>query len=83
MVMKKIFKKKHVAWNKISNEIGAEYKKGSFFKSDVLELNHRESIITLDYYTVSKKIKKHILLRLNEAIGINLKKCIAGVLISN
>ena len=51
--MKKIFKKKHVAWNKISNEIGAEYKKGSFFKSDVLELNHRESIITLDYYTVS------------------------------
>ena len=53
MVMKKIFKKKHVAWNKISNEIGAEYKKGSFFKSDVLELNHRESIITLDYYTVS------------------------------
>ena len=51
--MKKIFKKKHVAWNKISNEIGAEYKKGSFFKSDVLEFNHRESIITLDYYTVS------------------------------
>ncbi len=53
MVMKNIFKKKHVAWNKISNEIGAEYKKGSFFKSDVLEFNHRESIITLDYYTVS------------------------------
>ena len=51
--MKKIFKKKHVAWNKISNERGAEYKKGSFFKSDVLEFNHRESIITLDYYTVS------------------------------
>ena len=51
--MKKIFKKKHVAWNKISNEIGAEYKKGSFFKSDVLEFNHKESIITLDYYTVS------------------------------
>tara|TARA_Y100000768_G_C23946687_1_gene667971 strand:+ start:1033 stop:1620 length:588 start_codon:yes stop_codon:yes gene_type:complete len=51
--MKNIFKKKHVAWNKISNEIGAEYKKGSFFKSDVLEFNHRESIITLDYYTVS------------------------------
>lgn len=51
--MKNFFKKKHVAWNKISSEIGAEYKKGSFFKSDVLEYKHKESIITLDYYTVS------------------------------
>ena len=51
--MKKFFKREHEAWNKISNEIGAEYKKGSFFKSSVLELNYKEWIITLDYYTVS------------------------------
>ena len=57
--MSKIFLKKRyffndVAWNKISKEIGAEYNFiCSFFKSDVLEYKHKESIITLDYYTVS------------------------------
>ena len=52
--MKKFFKNsKPEIWNKISNEIGAEYKKGSFLKSDVLEFNYKEWIITLDNYTVS------------------------------
>ena len=51
--MKNFFKREHESWNKISNEIGAEYKKGSFFKSSVLELNYKEWVITLDYYTVS------------------------------
>ena len=52
--MKNLFKNsKREIWNKISNELGGEYKKGGFFKTDVLEFTYKKWVITLDTYSVS------------------------------
>lgn len=40
-------------WKKLSDEVGADYVDGGFWKGDKVEIEHGEWTITLDTYTVS------------------------------
>ena len=52
-MLKEIFENnKNKVWEEISNELGGEFKKGSFFKGSGLEFNYKDWIISLDTYTV-------------------------------
>lgn len=43
---------KEEIWSQLSQELGADYQEGSFFKEGKVVLSHREWEITLDTYTV-------------------------------
>ncbi len=51
-------------WSQLSQEIGAEYQKGGFFKSGKVTLSHRQWEITLDTYTVSTGKHSHTFTRI-------------------
>ena len=40
-------------WRQLSNEIGAQYIQGSFWKGDKVQIRHEQWTITLDTYSVS------------------------------